>query len=136
MRNSPNMRTVLVVAFFCVLAHCEQQLWEKDMTEEIYITASNEGFEYVNLTCSVDKVNVVLACRNVDMLVEMVKQISKSKFLSEFLSLQVYLHSPTDISEFRVVPHRLSNCVCKYPLRKKFTLCCRWRPVNFRKCST
>ena len=38
------------------LVMCEQELWEKDMTKEIYIENSNEGFEFVNLTCSDDKV--------------------------------------------------------------------------------
>jgi len=30
---------------------CDQELWKKDMTDEIYIENSNEGFDHVNLTC-------------------------------------------------------------------------------------
>ena len=39
-----------------VFVNCDDEIWKKDMTEEIYIATSHEGFEYVNLTCSKEKV--------------------------------------------------------------------------------
>ena len=47
---------ICVLSMCCMLAHCDEELWKKDMTDEIYIETSHEGFEYVNLTCSKDKV--------------------------------------------------------------------------------
>jgi len=42
----------------CVVnVDCDDEIWRKDMTEEIYIATSHEGFEYVNLTCSKEKVS-------------------------------------------------------------------------------
>jgi hypothetical protein len=45
-----------LTSFIFVGVLSDQELWEKDMTKEIYIENSNEGFEYVNLTCTNDKV--------------------------------------------------------------------------------
>jgi len=50
--------SALLFVFFSVanFVFCDQEIWEKDMTNEIYIENANDGFEYVNLTCTAEKV--------------------------------------------------------------------------------
>jgi len=42
----------LLTIFIVQLALAEQQLWEKDASEEVYIEGSREGFERVDLKCN------------------------------------------------------------------------------------
>jgi hypothetical protein len=55
-RNKSGIVVLLLIG--CVsFVGCDDEIWKKDMTEEIYIATSHEGFEYVNLTCSKEKVH-------------------------------------------------------------------------------
>ena len=50
-------KSVILYLFFgLTLVRCDEELWKKDMTDEIYIATSHEGFEYVNLTCTNEEV--------------------------------------------------------------------------------
>ncbi len=52
------LKSVLLYLFFIIICvRCDEELWKKDMTDEIYIATSHEGFEYVNLTCTNEEVN-------------------------------------------------------------------------------
>ena len=37
--------------FFCFPQKIWSEIWEKDMSEEVYIEASRDGFEFVSLEC-------------------------------------------------------------------------------------
>ena len=41
----------LVVMMMMMVMRSSQETWEKDMSDEIYIEASHEGFESINLSC-------------------------------------------------------------------------------------
>ena len=43
------VRNLVLLSSLCCV--CEGEVWEKDMSEEIYIEASHEGFEGVELSC-------------------------------------------------------------------------------------
>jgi len=53
------MRT-LVYLTLIFLARGEQQLWEKDASNDVYIEGSREGFEKVSLICSEKAMNVTV----------------------------------------------------------------------------
>ncbi|TRY71192.1 hypothetical protein TCAL_02803 [Tigriopus californicus] len=52
--------SLLLSLCFCWLHKSQAELWEKDMTDEVYIEASTEGFESVHLECLVDSMRVKL----------------------------------------------------------------------------
>ena len=40
-----------LVVMMMMVMRSSQETWEKDMSDEIYIEASHEGFESINLSC-------------------------------------------------------------------------------------
>ena len=44
-----NLFSLLICSAVCWV--CKGEVWEKDISEEIYIEASHEGFEGVELSC-------------------------------------------------------------------------------------
>ena len=56
---------VLLLSTFLGFSHSDQEIWEKDMSNEVYIEGSTEGFEKVRVTCDSAKksltVSVVLS---------------------------------------------------------------------------
>ena len=40
-----------ILLFFCFPHKILSEIWEKDMSEEIYIEASRDGFEFISLDC-------------------------------------------------------------------------------------
>ena len=43
------VRNLVLLSSLCCV--CEGEVWEKDMSEEVYIEASHEGFTEVVLSC-------------------------------------------------------------------------------------
>lgn len=46
-----NIVTMKSLIWMLIVSMARAETWEKDMSDEIYIEASHEGFESVNLSC-------------------------------------------------------------------------------------
>ena len=49
-----------ILWFFCFPHKILSEIWEKDMSEEIYIEASRDGFEFISLDCLENHFQVTL----------------------------------------------------------------------------
>lgn len=53
------LQKCLIFALLTInVTFCEQEIWEKDASNDVYIEASREGFENVKLTCLEDRMEV------------------------------------------------------------------------------
>ncbi len=51
---------VIVISLIWTLVHCDTEIWEQDMSQDVYIEGTGEGFQNVLLNCHDESMEVIV----------------------------------------------------------------------------